>query len=167
MGLLLGGSTKGLTPTSSKRAYATHCDRVLLDHSHTQTLKGRFCSVSVGSLAPDFRKILFEPSEHLLRVCSLILNVILPLLPFYLGFSFPLEHGVYFFGEVQHSPVDGYSTPSCNFGVLIEEDECKSFYSTILEGHLFLILYLIISLKFYCFSEFKICLKNYWFSQNG
>lgn len=28
-----------------------------------------------------------------------------------------------------------------------------------IEGHLFLILYLIISLKFYCFSEFKICLK--------
>lgn len=85
----------GLMPTSSKRAYATHCDRVLLDHLHTQTHKGRFCSVSVGSLAPDFRKILFEPSEHLLRVCSLDSKRFCPP-TILLRLLLSLEHGVYF-----------------------------------------------------------------------
>ena len=32
----------------------------------------------------------------------------------------------------EHSPVTGCSAASCNFGVLIEEDELTSFYSTIL-----------------------------------
>ena len=39
------------------------------------------------------------------------------------GFSFALGHGVYFFGGIQHSPVNGCSTASCNFGVLAGEDE--------------------------------------------
>ena len=38
----------------------------------------------------------------------------------------------FFFGVIQHSPVDGCSAASCNFGVLAREDECTSFYSTIL-----------------------------------
>ena len=37
-----------------------------------------------------------------------------------------------FFGGIQHSPVDGCSAASCNFGVLTGEDECVSFYSAIL-----------------------------------
>ena len=36
-----------------------------------------------------------------------------------------------FFGGMQHSPVDGYSAVSCNFGILTE-DECVSVYSAIL-----------------------------------
>ena len=36
------------------------------------------------------------------------------------------------FGGIQHSPVDGCSAVSCNFGVLTGEDECTSFYSDIL-----------------------------------
>ena len=40
--------------------------------------------------------------------------------------------GVYFFGGIQHSSVDGCSAASCNFGVLTTEDEHTSFYSTIL-----------------------------------
>ena len=62
------------------------CSRPLLTYTSTgdtQTLKGRSGSVSVGSLAPDAHKILFEPSEHLWWACSLILNVILPLLSSY------------------------------------------------------------------------------------
>ena len=38
-----------------------------------------------------------------------------------------------FFGGIQHSPVDGCSVASCNFGVLVGEDEHMSFYSTILK----------------------------------
>ena len=37
---------------------------------------------------------MFEPPEHLWRVCGLILNTILPCLPSCWGFSFALEHGV-------------------------------------------------------------------------
>ena len=38
-----------------------------------------------------------------------------------------------FFGGIQHSPVNGCSAASCNFGVLTGENEHISFYSTILE----------------------------------
>ena len=86
-----------LMVTSSKRAYATYCmtkvccsqspcpwSRPLLTHASagdTQTLKGRFGSVSVGSLGYCVHKVLFEPSEHLWWVWSLIVNMILPLVP--------------------------------------------------------------------------------------
>ena len=43
-----------------------------------------------------------------------------------------LAHGVSFFGGIQYSPVDSCSVASCNFGVLAEDDEFTSFYSTIL-----------------------------------
>ena len=98
---------------SSKRAYATHCmtqvccsqslcphGRPLLTHASagdTQTLKGRPGSVSVGCLGPGVHKALFEPSEHLWWVWSLILNVISPLLSSCWGFFFALGHGVSFF----------------------------------------------------------------------
>ena len=49
------------------------------------------------------------------------------------GFSFALGYGVSFFGGIQHSPVNGCSAASCNFGVLTGENEHTSFYSTILE----------------------------------
>ena len=134
--------------TSSKRAYATccvtqvwctqspcPCIRTLLTRTSTedtQTLKGRSGSVSVGSLGPGVHKIFFEPSEHLWWVWSLILNVISPLLLSCWAFSFATGHGESFFGGMQNSPVDGCSPPSCNFGILTEEDERTSFYSAIL-----------------------------------
>ena len=47
-----------------------------------------------------------------------------------------LNTGYLFLGEgFQHPPVDGCSTPRCNFGVLTGEDEHTSFYSTILMDH--------------------------------
>ena len=49
-----------------------------------------------------------------------------------LGFSFAFGCGVSFFGEIQHSSVDGCSAASCNVGVLAGGDELMSFYSTIL-----------------------------------
>ena len=134
--------------TSSKRAYATCCvtqvcctqssclcGRPLLTQTSvgdTQTLKGRSGSVSVGSLGTDVQKILFEPSKCLWHVWGLILNAISPLLPICWGFFFALGYGVCFFGEIQHSSVDGCSAGSCNFGVLTGGDERMSFYSTIL-----------------------------------
>ena len=108
------------------------CGRPLLTHTSagdTQTLKGRSGSVSVGFLG--VHKVLFEPSECLWQIWVLILNEISPFLPSCWGFSFVLGHGVSFFGGIQCSAVHGYSTASCNFGVL-EGDECMFFYSATL-----------------------------------
>ena len=66
---------------------------------------------------------LFEPSKYLWQIWSLILNVILPLLPSCLGFSFALGHGVSFSGGIQNSPVNDFSAMCCNFGVFAGEDE--------------------------------------------
>ena len=91
------------------------CGRPLLTCTSTgdpQTLKGRSGSVSVES--PGEYKILFEPSKDVWSICVLILYVISPLLLPFWGFSFELERGVYFFGGIQHSPVDGCSALSCN-----------------------------------------------------
>ena len=92
------------------------------DHpiQETLTLKGRSSSVSVEF--PGIHKIWSEPSECLWKVCDLILNVISPLLLSCWDFSFALGHGVYFFGGIQRSSVDGCSAVSCNFGVLTGED---------------------------------------------
>ena len=75
----------------------------------------------------------FEPSKHLWRVWSLILNTISPLLLSCWGFSFALGRGVSYLGGIQHSPVKGCSAASYNFGVLAWEDESTSFYSAILK----------------------------------
>ena len=47
-----------------------------------------------------------------------------------------LGHGVYFFGGIQHSPVNGCSEASCTLRVFPEEDERTSFYSAILTADL-------------------------------
>ena len=49
-----------------------------------------------------------------------------------LGLSFALGWGLSFLGRIQHSPVNGCSAASCDFGVLTGEDEHTSFYSAIL-----------------------------------
>ena len=58
------------------------------------------------------------------------LNMTLPLLPSFWGFSFALGCGVYFFGGIQHSPINASSAVSCNFGLLTGEDEHTFFYFT-------------------------------------
>ena len=139
-----GGPIVGLTATFSKRVYAIprsaasrapapvagHCWHTPLQETvkHSKATSG---SVSVGS--PGAHKVLFEPSERLWQVWGLILNAISPLLLSFWGFSFALGRGVSIFGGIQHSPIDSCSAMSCNFGVLIEEDECMSFYYTILD----------------------------------
>ena len=57
----------------------------------------------------------------------MVLNAISPFLPSCWGFPFACGHGVSFFGGIQHSPVDGYSAASCNFGVLAGADEHMFF----------------------------------------
>ena len=84
--------------------------------------------------SPGVHKVLFEPSKHLWQIWGLILNVNSPLLQSFWGFIFALGRGVSFFDMIQHSPVVDCSAVSCNFGVLIGEDESTSFYSTILLG---------------------------------
>ena len=116
------------------------CARPLLTHALTgdiQTLKGRSGSVSVGPLGPGAHKVLFEPSEHLWQLLGLILNVVLPLLPSCWIFSFALWHVVSFFGGIQHSPVDGSSAVSCNFGVLAEDEymSCSAIFKLLLSEH--------------------------------
>jgi len=41
-----------------------------------------------------------------------------------------LDMGYLVFGGLQNPPVGGCSTASCDFGVLVEENEHMSFYST-------------------------------------
>ena len=135
-----GNSMVGLMVISSKRAYAIprlHPELLPLRqatadlypcrrHSNTQ----RQAQSRWGLLGCT--EVLFEPSEHIWCVWGLILNVILLVLLSCWDFSFALGHRVTFFGGIQHSPVHGCSAASCNFGVLAGEDECTSFYSTIL-----------------------------------
>ena len=90
----------------------------------------------MGFLSSAVRKVFFEPSKCHWRVWNLILNEISPLLLSCLGFSFALGRGISFFGGIQHSPVGGCSAPSCNFGLLLGEDEGTSFSSSILYGDL-------------------------------
>ena len=83
---------------------------------NSQTLRGRSGSVSVGS--PGAHKALSEPSERLWWVWGSILNAVSPLLLSCWCLSFALGCGISFFGGIQHSPLDGCSVGSCNFGVL-------------------------------------------------
>ena len=136
MDCLLGGSMVGLTCCACQVCCSQRpCPhgKPLLTYASagdTQTLKGKPGSVSVGP--PGVQKFLFGPSENHWCMRDLTLNPISPLLPSCWGSSFSLGHEVSFFGEIQHSPVDGCSGASCKFGVLMGEDESMFFYSTIL-----------------------------------
>ena len=84
VGNLLGGCMVGLMAISSQRSYVTchtsqiccsqrpcPCNRPVLIHAVSRdmrTLKGRSGSVSVGSLGPGARKVLFECFEDLWQV---------------------------------------------------------------------------------------------------
>ena len=117
---MLGGSMVWLVETSSKRAYATcfvtqvsctqspcPCSRLLLTHTSTgdtQTLKGRFGSVTMGSPRPGAHKVLFEHSESLVGMGLDSKYDFAPPIVL-LGFIFALGCGVSLFGGIQHSPV--------------------------------------------------------------
>ena len=105
----------------------------LLTHTSAGVTQTQLCLSLCGVSGSWCTQGLFEPSECLWRVWGLILNMILSLLPSCWGFSFALGHQIYFFGGILHSPVNGCSAASCNFGVLTGEDERTSFYSTTLE----------------------------------
>ena len=100
-----------------------------LHRRHSDTQRQVWLSLC-GASGSWYAQILLEPPENLWQVWGLILKAILPLLPSWWGFLFSLEHGVSFLGGIPHSPVDGCSAVSCNFEVLIGEDEYTSFYSS-------------------------------------
>ena len=70
------------------------CSSPLLTHTSTGDTQTEFCLSLCGVSGSWFVQGLFEPSERLWRVWSLILNAISPLLPSCWGFSFALGHGV-------------------------------------------------------------------------
>ena len=141
---LLGGSMVGLMATSSKRSYATGCvtqvcrtqspclcGRPLLTPASTedtQIPRGRCGSVSVGSWVLLLTRFCWALQTSLAGMGFDSNRDFAP--PTFL-LSFALGHGISFFGGIQHSPVNGCSTVSCNFGVLVWEDERTSFYSAI------------------------------------
>ena len=96
------------------------------DLHRRHSFKFRSGSASVGCLGPGVHKVFLSPLRVSSRYGVLILIVILLLLPSCWGFSFALGCGVSFFGGIQHSPVDDGSAVSCNFGVLLGEDEHTS-----------------------------------------
>ena len=92
-----GGSMVGLMATSSKRAYAiiqvcctqSHCpcDRPLLTCTFTGDSQTQFWLSLCGGSGSWCTQGLFEPSEHLWRKWSLILNLNLHLPPSFWSFS--------------------------------------------------------------------------------
>ena len=135
------GSTAGLMVTSSKRAYAIprsatprspapvagHCWPV----PPQETLKHSSGSVSVGSPGPDMHKVcVSSPSVLVCMGFDSKLDFIPPTV--LLGLLFPGMWGIFFWWD-PISPVSSCSPESCNFGVLAGENECMSFYSTILK----------------------------------
>ena len=108
------------------------CGRPLLTCTSAEDTQAQFWLSLCGVSGSWCIQVLFEPSERVWWVWDLILNVILLILLSFWGFSLALARGVSFFGGIQHSPVDSYSAATCSFGVLPEEYELTSFYSTIL-----------------------------------
>ena len=140
-GGLLSGSVVGLMATSSKRTIPHTLPSRFLQpetlspqqatadlclhrrHSKTESqvwLRLLWVSLLL-SLDPCAQKVLFAPSECLQQVWGLLKMWFCPFLPSCSGFFSALGHRVPFFGGIQHSPVDGCSAASCNFGVLQEK----------------------------------------------
>ena len=109
---------------------AGHCWPLSLQETlkHSQVGLAQ-CLVGVTapfSGGPWYHQVLFVFYKLLCRIWGLILNVIVPFLPFCCSF-FTCGHGVSFLDRFQHSPVDGCSADSCDFGFLTGEDEHTSF----------------------------------------
>ena len=70
------------------------CGSPLLTRTSTGDTQTQFCLRLCGVSGSWCAQGMFEPSEHLWRVCCLILNTILPFLPSCWGFFFALGCGV-------------------------------------------------------------------------
>ena len=85
------------------------------------------CSLPGSSVHGIFQARVMEWSA----MWGLFLNTIFPLLPSCWGFSFGFGHGVSFISGIPHSPVNGCSAVSCNFGVIAEEEHMPPSWSQI------------------------------------
>ena len=144
MGHLLGGSMVGLTVSSSSphalwaRSAAARALVSVAGHywpvSPQEILKH-----SKAGLALPLWGIWFLVKNTVLSESSKCLWWMWTFLPptILLGFLLCLWMWGNFYGGIQHSPVNGSSSVNCTFGVLTEEDECKSFYSAIFVSGLF------------------------------
>ena len=65
-------------------------------------------------------------SNHVILVKVTVFSSVKLFLVYLPHETFALGHGISFFGGIQHSPVDGCSAVSCNFGVLTGEDKRMS-----------------------------------------
>ena len=70
------------------------CGSPLLTHTPSGDTQTQFCLSLCGDPGFWCAQDMFEPSEHLWQLWGLIINVILPLLPSYRGFSFALGCGI-------------------------------------------------------------------------
>ena len=77
------------------------CGSPLLTCTSTGGSQTKFCLGLCGVPGSWCAQVVFEPSEHLWREWGLILNVNLPLLPSFWGFSFAQEES---FILVKHNP---------------------------------------------------------------
>ena len=78
------------------------------DCTSTGDTQTQFCLSLCGVSGSWCIQGLFEPSEYLWWVWGLILNVILPLLPFFWGFSFALD--VEYLLTVAQAPCSHFTT---------------------------------------------------------
>ena len=110
---------------------AEQCLHRRSSYTQRQIWLSLLCRSLLHSLGPVAQNELFVPSKSHWWVCDLILNMIAPLLLSCLDFSLPLEWGIFFWWDPTLFSQLLFSV-RCNFGVFTEEDEHKSFYSTIL-----------------------------------
>jgi len=76
--------------------------------------------------------------------------VIMPRLQSHFSFFWSLHMEYLFSGRLQHPPVDGSSTASCDFGALAGGNEYMTFYSTILNWKLYKYLFFFKSFSHLC-----------------
>ena len=105
------------------------CSRPLLTSGNTQTqFCLSFCGVS-GSWCPQGFVLTLQAS-----LAGIVFDSKCDFAPLTVLLGLLLCSWMWsiFFGQIQHSPVNGCSAASCNFGVLTGENGHTSFYSTIL-----------------------------------
>ena len=126
IGLLLPGS---LSP--QKFTVNPHlCQR--LPNTYRQLWLSLLWGHCLFLLGPGVHKILLVPSKSLFQVWGLILTWFHPSYCLSAASTLSLDVGC-LFGRFQNDSINDCSAANCGLGVLSGEDECVSFYFTILD----------------------------------